>query len=235
MRKRLIPPAIDSVFFQRKRPKDRGPAGTSDRPLRVLSVGRLEWKKGHEFALQMIEMLIRRGLSVEYRIVGEGEYLEAIAFCREQLKLRNSVHLLGRRTAEEVREQMEWADVFVHLAVSEGFCNSVLEAQSMELPVVASDADGLAENVVHEKTGFIVPRRDPYSAADRIFQLANDGTLRREMGQAGRLRVVQKFKLHDQIEAFASFYREIMTDGSPAYRFDKTSEAHLQGASEVKQ
>jgi colanic acid/amylovoran biosynthesis glycosyltransferase len=94
--------------------------------------------------------------------------------------------------------------------VSEGFCNAVLEAQAMQLPVVASDADGLPENVAHGQTGFIVPRRNPAALADKLALLAGDMELRRKMGAAGRARVEDCFTLPQQIAAFDRFFREMV-------------------------
>ena len=108
-----------------------------------------------------MKLLADQGLHCEYRIVGDGDYLGAIGFARHQLGLESLVQLLGALGQPEVRDQMLWADVFLHAAVSEGFCNAVIEAQAMMLPVVCSDAGGLSENVVDGETGFVVPRRDP--------------------------------------------------------------------------
>jgi colanic acid/amylovoran biosynthesis glycosyltransferase len=102
------------------------------------------------------------------------------------------------------------ADVFLHPAVSEGFCNAVIEAQAMTLPVVCSDADGLAENVAHGRTGFVVPRRDPDALAAPLIELAADRALRRRIGRAGRERVLSRFTLPDQIRAFDTFYRSVL-------------------------
>ena len=49
-----------------------GEVGTVDRPLRVLSVGRLHWKKGHEFGLQAVRALVDAGVDVRHRILGDG-------------------------------------------------------------------------------------------------------------------------------------------------------------------
>lgn len=206
----LIPPAIDADFFRRSAPRSLEQVGTKGRPLRLLSVGRLEWQKGYEFALEAVQRVRTAGVEVEYRIVGDGSYYEAVVFAIHQLGLKDAVTLCGAMDREGVRREMERADVLVHAAVSEGFCNAVLEAQAMELPVVCSDAGGLPENVEHGVTGFVTPRRHPKEMAERILQLAGDAELRSRMGQAGRARVVQHFRIEDQIRAFEEFYERIM-------------------------
>ncbi len=205
----LIPPAIDAAFFT---PGNRGHyevTGSKDRPLRILSVGRLEWKKGYAFSVQAIQILKLKGICCEYRVIGDGRYLESIAFLRSHFGLEESVKLLGPLPPVEVREQMQWADVFLHSSVSEGFCNAVMEAQAMKLPVVCSDADGLAENVLDGVTGFVVPRRDSTALAEKLMALSTNPALRHQMGEAGRQRIETHFRSGDQIDAFRRVYEEL--------------------------
>ncbi|MFN2386434.1 MAG: glycosyltransferase family 4 protein [Thermoanaerobaculia bacterium] len=209
----LIPPAVDERLYRPREGDGREKSGNA--PLRVLSVGRLDWRKGYEYGLEAIRLLVARGVDVRYRIVGDGDYAEAVAFARHQLELEPSVELLGARTSEEVREELCLADVFLHPAVSEGFSNAVLEAQAMGLPVVCTDAGGLPENVADGETGFVVPRRDPAALAEKLKELARDGALRRRMGEAGRERVLARFRIESQIEAFGHLYRGLL-DGARA-------------------
>jgi colanic acid/amylovoran biosynthesis glycosyltransferase len=114
----LIPPAIDVDYFAW--PGERDDAIGRDRPLHILSVGRLEWKKGYEYALSAVRRLGERGLPFEYRVVGDGGYLEALTFARHEMGLGERVHFLGALPQTQIVEQMAWADVFLHPAVSEG-------------------------------------------------------------------------------------------------------------------
>jgi len=209
----LIPPAVDAEVF-RPAARDEAAIGPA-RPLRVLSVGRLEWKKGYEFGLEAVRLLKARGVPVHYRILGGGQYLEALAFARHQMGLEAEVEFLGARPPAEVPAQMQWADVLLHPAVSEGFGNAVLEAQAMALPVVCSDADGLAENVADGVTGFVVPRREPAALATALARLAANPALRARMGVAGRERVQTCFRPEAQIAAFERFFRDVGRVGYP--------------------
>ena len=215
----LIPPAIDASFFE---PRPREDAG--GRPLRILSVGRLEWKKGYEDALVAVRGLVDRGVDCEYRIVGDGDYLAAVAFARHRLGLEDRSWILGSLAPRGVLEEMQRADVFLHAAVSEGFCNAVMEAQAMELPVVCTDADGLPENVADGETGFVVSRRDPAALAEKLSVLARDPALRARMGKAGRQRVLERFQLPDQLDRFEAFYREAQGGVRPAAPREKRTE-----------
>ncbi len=224
----LIPPAIDAEFF-RPDPRLKPRAEDSGRPLRILSVGRLEWKKGYEDALLAVRRLVDRGVACRYRILGGGEFLGAVAFARHQLGLEDVVDLLGALPRDGVRREMQDADVLLHAAVSEGFCNAVMEAQAMELPVVCTNADGLPENVADGVTGFVVPRRNPAALAEKVEVLARDPALCERMGKAGRQRVLDKFRLSDQIDRFARFYEHVL-EGPTAPSRAEGSVEHLTAA-----
>ncbi|HET9662110.1 MAG TPA: glycosyltransferase, partial [Thermomicrobiales bacterium] len=117
-------------------------AGTADRPFRMLSVGRLVWKKGHEYSVEALAKLVEQGIEAELNIIGSGVQDRAIRFAAFDLGVLERVNLLGSKPRNEVRSEMRKADVFVMPSLSEGFGISALEAQAMKLPVVCSDAEG---------------------------------------------------------------------------------------------
>jgi glycosyltransferase involved in cell wall biosynthesis len=186
--------------------------GTPERPLRLLSIGRLHWKKGHELALAAAAMLRTRGVELEYRIIGEGEHREPTEFAVSDLGLGECVELLGARTAEQVREQLAWADLLVHPSLTEAFGVAVAEAQAMGLPVVCSDAGGLTENIEHGVTGLAVPRRDTAALADTIERLAADPVRRREMGLAARQRAETELDREVQLDRFEQLYQDLLAE-----------------------
>ena len=159
--------------------------------------------------MQAVRFLLDQGINCRYEIIGDGDFEAPLYFARHQLGLEDVVDFLGGIPHVQVIQHLGQADVFLHGAVSEGFCNAVLEAQAMELPVVSSDADGLRENVQDGVTGFVVPRRDPEAMAEKLAILARDGELRRRMGVAGRKRVETHFRIEDQLAAFEAFYGQL--------------------------
>lgn len=199
----LISPAINIDLFQTDRQHEQKPTFT------IISVGRLEWKKGYEYAISAIRAVVDAGYSIQYRIVGDGSYIEPLAFQRHKMDLHDVVEFVGAIPHEQVQSELSNADLFLHAAVSEGFCNAVMEAQAMQLPVVTSDADGLAENVADGVTGFVVPRRDPQALAEKMMLLLDDANLRQQMGEAGRERVATRFTLDEHIDQFAQLYKAV--------------------------
>jgi colanic acid/amylovoran biosynthesis glycosyltransferase len=202
-----VEPAIDLTLFRPIPCASRAPGS----PLKLVSVGRLTWAKGHEFALDAIARVHASGIDVDYTIFGAGPYEEPIRFAIQQLGMEKYARLGGAVRREDVPMIYAEADVMVHAAIEEGFCNAVIEAQAMELPVVTSDAGGLPENVDDGVTGFVVRRRDPAAMAEKIIELAKDPGLRTQLGKAGRERAIQRFDLDRQAEAFVKLYTELVT------------------------
>ena len=199
----LIPPAIDTDFFK---PTN---INKQTKKLKIVSVGRLVWKKGYEYAIRAASILKEKGIDFEYNIIGDGAHFQALQFIIKESGLEGSVHLLGTQSSEEIKEHLEQSDVFVHPAISEGFSNAVLEAQAMGLPVICTDADGLPENIEDTVTGFVVPKWAAEAIADKLIFLSENRNNIDEMGLKGIARVNKYFTIDKQIEAFINFYSTI--------------------------
>lgn len=206
---RVVYNGLDTATFSDASRHHVDVTGTPTRPLCLLSVGRLHWQKGFDFALQAVRRLVDEGYHMEYRIVGDGDMRDALLYSIHDLGLENTVRLVGSCGADEVRVQLRWADVLVHPAISEGFCIAVAEAQAMGIPVVVSDAQGLRENVEDTITGFVVPRRDPAQLSRRLGDLARDPALRDRMGRAGAERVRSLFTIENHVEGISEIYRAV--------------------------
>ncbi len=210
MPRSLISPAIDLSLVEGAEPRVSQATGEPGKPIRILSVGRLEWKKGYEFALSAIKNLKDMGVDCLYEVIGEGATRDALYFARHQLGLEGYVEFFGSLPHDKVMARYLEADIFLHSSVSEGFCNAVIEAQAVGVPVVCSDADGLRENIADGVSGFVVPRRDPQAMAEKMALLARDPSFRQKMGSAGQARVKSLFQLEQQLEKWERFFKELL-------------------------
>lgn len=201
----FIPPAIDIELFN----PDPGHAKPNDGTIRIVSTGRLVWKKGYEYGIQAIRQLKQEGYKVDYTIIGDGPMKSALTFQIHQSELTDTVHLVGKKTQNEIKSYLQDADIFLHPAVSEGFCNAVIEAQAMGLPVVCTKADGLAENIVDGETGFVVPIYDYKSMAHSLIVLIKDVKLRNKMSINGQERANTLYRLEDQIQKYIFMYANL--------------------------
>lgn len=205
----VIPPGVDADFFDPGLREHTEVAGAT-RELRILSIGRLHWAKGYDYGLQAIRKLKEQGISCAYRIVGDGELRSAVEYAIDDFGLWENVRLLGERSPRQIKTELLLTDVLLHSSVSESFGIATIEAQSMKIPVVCTDANGLPEAVANQETGLIVPRRDPAALANALSQLALDPLSRQRLGEAGRQRVQRLFKPEALTRQFGDLYHRVL-------------------------
>jgi colanic acid/amylovoran biosynthesis glycosyltransferase len=199
-----ITPAIDINYFFTNTVKS-----TFHHPVQILTVARLHWKKGLEYTLQALSMLKQQDVQFRYTIIGEGEEYERLAFAAYQMGVKDWVTFAGKVPHEQVKTYYEQSDIYIQYSIQEGFCNAVLEAQAVGLLCVVSDAEGLSENVLHEETGWVVPKRNSAFLMQqllKIIYLPNEK--RQETSQRAMRRVKTEFSLTRQQQAFSAFYQE---------------------------
>lgn len=197
-----ITPAIDIEKFSGK-PKQE-PIG---QPLKILTVARLHWKKGLEYALAAMHLLLERNIDFCYQLVGDGPEYERLIFEANQYGIRDKVNFLGKQTPEQIAGLMNHNDIYLQPSIQEGFCNAVLEAQSSGMLCIVSDAEGLGENVLHEKTGWVLPKRDFKAMADKIESILHENSQQLYLIRENAIhRVKEKFNVKDQISEFVNFY-----------------------------
>ena len=126
-----------------------------------------------------------------------------------QLNLKDKIKLVGHVPHKDIVPFYEKADLYIQYSLDEGFCNAVLEAQSMGVLTVVSDALGLSENVVDGETGWIVPKRKPSLLARKIEHIISMEDKKINIIRLNAIeRVQNKFNLNRQKKYFDSFFNE---------------------------
>jgi glycosyltransferase involved in cell wall biosynthesis len=167
---------------------------------RLLAVGRLVEKKGHETLLLAVRLLCDRGLDFTLRLVGEGPEWPRLQRLVHELRLGDRVVFLGPLNETEVRAEYENADVFalpcrrLSNGDQDGLPNVILEAMAHGLPVVSTQLDGIAEAIVDGESGLLANQDDPAAIAEHLARLIEDVELRERVGEAGRSRVATHFE-----------------------------------------
>jgi glycosyltransferase involved in cell wall biosynthesis len=102
------------------------------------------------------------------------------------------------------------ADVFLHAAHADNFPLTVLESLACGIPVVATATGGIAEQIEHGKTGFLVPNGDSDTMAERVLNILSNDDLQRRLCQHALQTARHRFDLQLQVETYLSWYREIL-------------------------
>jgi colanic acid/amylovoran biosynthesis glycosyltransferase len=185
------------------------------RPHTVLTVGRLEEKKGHRYALEAIALLKERYPDVHYCLAGGGSLRDGLVALASSLNIADSCEFLGVCDASRVAELYATCAVFLLPSVTasngdmEGQGLVLQEAQACGMPVVSTLHNGIPDGVLDGVTGFLVPERDPEAIALRIGKLFEDSRLARSMGEEGKKFVPPKYDISVVTNRFMECYREI--------------------------
>lgn len=110
---------------------------------------------------------------------------------------------------EGYREALLSMDVFVFtMPGSDGTARALREAQALGLPVVALDVGIIPELVIDGRTGFLVGET-PEELERALWRLAEDETLRKELGRGARAEALRRYDLKRQATEILSFYKEL--------------------------
>lgn len=189
-------------------------------PIRFLSVGRLLHWKGFALGLQAFAAA---GLKdAEYWIIGEGPDGARLRRVAESLGIAPRVRMFGRLQRPETLQKMSEAHVLVHPSFHDSGPTVAVEAMAARRPVIALDLGGPGATLAGGG-GILVPAQSPESAvrglAEAMRRLAEDGELRRRMGEEARLRGVTEFSWESRGRRFADLHAKLAGSrglGAPA-------------------
>lgn len=164
-------------------------------------------QKAIHVMLEALRLLTERHAAVRLLVAGPGDQRE-LRRTAVELGVAAAVNFLGPRV--DVPDILAAADVGVLSSDFEGLPLAALEYMAAGLPVVATRVGGLPQVVEPERTGILVPRRDPPALAEAIGRLLADPQLARSMGEAGRARQQQEFSREAMARRVTGLYESLM-------------------------
>ena len=204
---------VDTLRFAPRSGNQR-PVGRESMPADAIvigTVGRLIRLKNHRLLIEAFSSLLDKASPytdlLRLTIVGDGpEHASLVAQARE-LGLADRIWFAGRR--DDVDELMRSFDVFVLPSLQEGMSNTLLEAMSSGVAVIAADVGGNSELVEDAVSGSLVPSQDKSALVERLEKYVADPLLRKSHGAAARARVEKQFSLTSMADAYSHLYRRI--------------------------
>ena len=207
---RTIPSAVDpgALRPERERSAVRAELGLAERDVCVLALASLVPRKGLDVlidALAACDPAVRA--RTQLRIAGEGPEREALE-TRAAQEAAGHVRFLGQRS--DKGELLAAADVVAMPSQREGLGVAALEAMAAGRPVLASRVGGLAQVVVHERTGLLLPPGDVSSWCAALGRIVEDAGLRARLGAEGPSRIQEGFAADQMVAAYEGLYRELL-------------------------
>jgi rhamnosyl/mannosyltransferase len=179
--------------------------------VKLLTVGRLTYYKGHEVLIRAMAQVKNAHLL----IVGQGEQQQYLQTLITQLNLANQVKLLGYCTNTELNALLATCDCFClpSLERTEAFGVVLLEAMRYSKAVVASaiSGSGVTWVVVDNQTGLLVPPQNEAALAQALQGLIDNPSWCVALGKAGQQRCKQLFDIKAVTEKIAELYQQVLT------------------------
>lgn len=192
---------VNTEYFSPMRRRRRN--GTE--PFVFLMSTRLLKSKGIGLYADAARILRRKNYHVRFELIGLFEKHHPDSIEAEDLARWEAEGLIRYRGfVRDVRSYLSEADCFIFPSFyNEGVPRCLMEAASVELPVITSRNRGCKEVVMNNVTGFLCNMKDPFDLADkmeRMIELPDDE--RRMMGQQGRQLVMKKFDVRYIVDVY---------------------------------
>ena len=201
---KVIPPGVDIDKFK------YFPQSTNNTSLEILTVGYLVKRKGIEYLIRAMPMILSEFPDVKLRIIGDGPqrlYLEKLT---EKLEIKNNVIFQGLVPHPQIEKFYEKSDIFCLPSLSEGSPTVLREAMACGKPCVATNIIGSNEIVEQGKTGFLVPIKDTSVLAESLLKLLQDEELRYKMGLEARKIAEEKYDWNVIARQYYEIYKELV-------------------------
>ena len=199
------PMGVDIKYFKRKSTYKAWKAGEK---IKIFSCGRLNPCKGHDDLIRACLLLKKNGLSLQLHIAGtddsKGAYCKELVHLISQLDLSLDVTLLGAIPEDSIRDELEQSHFFSLASKAEPLGVAIMEAMSMKVPVIVTNAGGVTELVRDGIDGITVPVHNPQSIADGIKKLMLQPNLSMKVGENAYKRVSESFHSRKSAEILIS-------------------------------
>lgn len=173
---------------------------------------RLLWSKGIGVYADAARLLQKKNIDARFELIGFFEKHHPDSISHEQLHLwekEGLIHFNG--FVKDVRPYLKNADCLVFPSFyNEGIPRGLMEAASMELPIITSLSRGCKEVVLNNSNGYVCTPNDPFDLADKMEKMMNlSAEERSRMGKNGRALVTKKFNVSKVIEEYDRTLRNL--------------------------
>lgn len=184
-------------------------------PIKILTVGRLVEKKGHEYLIKAIAKVITNHTNITYTSAGDGPLRNKLESLVSEMGIKNYVKILGAVEQDEILKLYQQAHIFVLPSVTasngdqEGIPVVLMEAQAVGLPIISTYHSGIPEVIMDSKSGFLVPEKDVNALADKLEYLIKHPELWLELGRCGKDFVKEKYDIKRLNQRLVEIYESL--------------------------
>ena len=170
-------------------------------------VARLSDVKGQDILIEAMSKVVPHVRNAKLLLVGEGKMESVLRGQVQRLNLNDHVRFFS--IVDKTCEMLSLFDVFAMPSRQEGLGLSIMEAQAMGLPVVASRVGGIPSLIEDGKTGVLVEPENPDELAEAIIKLFQDRARSKKIGMAGREFIREAFSADKMLDKVVQLYQQL--------------------------
>lgn len=179
--------------------------GLTEEQKLVLSVGRMQPRKGFDNVIRALPSLLQQGLDIHYALIGIGSDLERLRGLASEFGVEARVHFLGHVSYEDLPRWYSASDLFAMPnrdinGDTEGFGLVFLEAAATGKPAIAGRAGGTGSAVVDGETGLRVDGEEVEEIIKALVDILKTPKVAENMGKNARQRVLSNFTHERRVE-----------------------------------
>jgi glycosyltransferase involved in cell wall biosynthesis len=174
----------------------------------VGAIGRMVWQKGFEFLIKAIPDIVEVTPDTRFLLVGDGPLRPNLENLARKLNVYDRIIFTGFRS--DIPDLLSTMDVLAVPSLQEGFPMITLEAMAMAKPVVATQIQGITEQIVDGKEGVLIPPRNPEALARTVQRLITNKELSARLGRTARNRVEDFFSIGKMVRETEKVYSSLL-------------------------
>jgi len=206
----VITPGVETEIFKYAPPAKKD-------YFEIMTVGYLLRRKGIQYLIEAMPLILREFKDVRLRIVGDGPFKGELVRLVKRLSLNDKVRYDGLIPRDELVKYYANCDVYVQPSLSEAFPSAIKEAMSVGRPVIATKVGFVEEHVIDGVNGFLVPREDVEKIANKVLLLLSDEGLRLKLSAKAREYAENNFDWDRIVKLWYCVYQRLLHDNGQKF------------------
>lgn len=180
----------------------------------LLTLGRIEKRKGHIFVIESIKKLKIKYPNINYVIAGDGKEKKNLQKIVLENKLSANIHFVGKVNEYQKKYLFEKTDLMIMPTLDESSKNSIegfgivyIEAAFFSIPSITTNVGGTSEAVLNNLTGTVINKIEDLNVS--ILELLENKEKRLNLGRFAKERAINEFHWNQIIKKHLSIYKKI--------------------------
>ncbi len=191
--------------------------GPKQKEALIVYLGRLKKYKRVDLLLKVFKDIIRLIPKIRLVIIGIGNDKKRLEKLTQRLKLDSYVSFLGFLSEKEKAKWFQRAWVTVQPSIKEGWGLTVVEAAACGTPTIASNAPGLKDSILNEKTGWLFEKNNFNQLKNLIIEVLINKEKREKAGQEA-IKFAKKFSWDQTARAVDKLIKNIEMRQKPLFK-----------------